>query len=305
MQFNYSGATGHTLAIQDPKFDGFLLTTDAGGPKTGKVELAAGQVHPLLHGSRPRGPGHEGDAHRRHEDLAHQAVDTRRVGAVMAAVVMTVAFTACGGGGDDGGGGKAYVEPKGPSTETIVIRGQELLVHAEEAHRRAGITEMNLTAENGIHDFVFDGAYDGFQLEADGGGGRSREDRPEAGEVHLLLHDHRAPRPGHGRHAHRQVAGGGVLGTTTASAPAPVREARAAGRRARRSPTARPRPRRERFDDHVDAARRPHLRVVDVRAANTDGNVRRNSTRETGPTTHTSSRPSCTLAAGVIIIPLA
>jgi plastocyanin len=42
VQFNYSGATGHTLAIQDPKFDGFLLTTDAGGPKTGKVELSPG-----------------------------------------------------------------------------------------------------------------------------------------------------------------------------------------------------------------------------------------------------------------------
>ena len=43
VQFNYSGATGHTLAIQDPKFDGFLLTTDAGGPKSGKVQLAPGK----------------------------------------------------------------------------------------------------------------------------------------------------------------------------------------------------------------------------------------------------------------------
>jgi hypothetical protein len=43
VQLDYTGATGHTLAIQDPKFDGFLLTTDAGGPKTGKVELAAGK----------------------------------------------------------------------------------------------------------------------------------------------------------------------------------------------------------------------------------------------------------------------
>jgi plastocyanin len=42
VEFNYSGATGHTLAIQDPKFDGFLLTTDAGGKKTGKVDLPAG-----------------------------------------------------------------------------------------------------------------------------------------------------------------------------------------------------------------------------------------------------------------------
>jgi plastocyanin len=42
VQINYGGATGHTLAIQDPKFNGFLLTTDAGGPKTGKVELTPG-----------------------------------------------------------------------------------------------------------------------------------------------------------------------------------------------------------------------------------------------------------------------
>jgi plastocyanin len=42
VQINYTGASGHTLAIQDPKFDGFLLTTDAGGPKTGKVDLTPG-----------------------------------------------------------------------------------------------------------------------------------------------------------------------------------------------------------------------------------------------------------------------
>ncbi len=43
VQFNYSGATGHTLAIQDPAFDGFLLTTDAGGKKTGKVDMKPGK----------------------------------------------------------------------------------------------------------------------------------------------------------------------------------------------------------------------------------------------------------------------
>jgi plastocyanin len=43
VQINYGGATGHTLAIQDPKFNGFLLTTDAGGPKTGKVDLTPGK----------------------------------------------------------------------------------------------------------------------------------------------------------------------------------------------------------------------------------------------------------------------
>lgn len=43
VQINYTGATGHTLAIQDPKFSGFELGTDAGTKKSGKVELAAGK----------------------------------------------------------------------------------------------------------------------------------------------------------------------------------------------------------------------------------------------------------------------
>jgi plastocyanin len=43
VRFNYSGATGHTLLIQDPKFDGFLLTTSTGGRNSGKVKLAPGK----------------------------------------------------------------------------------------------------------------------------------------------------------------------------------------------------------------------------------------------------------------------
>jgi plastocyanin len=42
VQINYGGATGHTLAIQDPKFAGFELKSD-GSPKSGKVQLAAGK----------------------------------------------------------------------------------------------------------------------------------------------------------------------------------------------------------------------------------------------------------------------
>jgi hypothetical protein len=42
VQIDYGGDTGHTLAIQDPKFDGFLL--ESGGPKkSGKVNLAPGK----------------------------------------------------------------------------------------------------------------------------------------------------------------------------------------------------------------------------------------------------------------------
>lgn len=42
VQIDYGGATGHTLAFHDPKLTGFLLTTDAGGRKVGKVDLTPG-----------------------------------------------------------------------------------------------------------------------------------------------------------------------------------------------------------------------------------------------------------------------
>ncbi|HEY3671527.1 MAG TPA: plastocyanin/azurin family copper-binding protein [Acidimicrobiia bacterium] len=55
VEFDYSGATGHTLAIQDAAFDGFLLTTDAGGPKKGSALLKAGQKYTIY----CTVPGHE------------------------------------------------------------------------------------------------------------------------------------------------------------------------------------------------------------------------------------------------------
>jgi Copper binding proteins, plastocyanin/azurin family len=41
VQINYGGDAGHTLAIQDPKYDGFLLKSD-GAPRSGKVQLSPG-----------------------------------------------------------------------------------------------------------------------------------------------------------------------------------------------------------------------------------------------------------------------
>ncbi len=96
----------------------------------------------------------------------------RVIGALLVAVVMTVGLAACGGGGDDGGGdSKAYVEPTGASTETIDIEAGNFYFKPDAISAKAGIATIKLTAKNGIHDFVFDGAYPGFQLEADGGGG--------------------------------------------------------------------------------------------------------------------------------------
>lgn len=42
VQIDYGGDSGHTLAIQNPKYAGFLLESSAGGKKSGKVKLPAG-----------------------------------------------------------------------------------------------------------------------------------------------------------------------------------------------------------------------------------------------------------------------
>jgi len=98
----------------------------------------------------------------------------RRGGAVLAAVVMTVGLAACGGGGD-GGSSQGYVQPKGASTETISIDAQNFSFTPDKITAKPGIATIELTAKNGIHDLVFDnGAYSGFRLEADSGGGSQK-----------------------------------------------------------------------------------------------------------------------------------
>ncbi len=105
--------------------------------------------------------------------LAKTTWAARRSGAVLAAVCMTIGFTACGGGGDDGGGSKAYVEPKEARRPRPIDDRRRRTSRSRPTRptANAGIATIKLTAANGIHDFVFDGAYPGFILEADGGGG--------------------------------------------------------------------------------------------------------------------------------------
>jgi nitrite reductase (NO-forming) len=100
----------------------------------------------------------------------------RATGAVLAAVAMTVGFTACGGGGDDGGSGaKAYVEPKGASTETISIEAGNFYFKPDKISTNAGIATIELNVKNNLHDLVFDDAYSGFQLEGEGGDSDSKK----------------------------------------------------------------------------------------------------------------------------------
>jgi plastocyanin len=100
---------------------------------------------------------------------------TRRTGAALAAVAMTVGFAACGGGGEDGGGGKAYVEPKGASTETISVEAGNFFFKPDKITAKPGIATIKLTSDNNIHDLVFDDAYAGYQLEVSGSGSTDSE----------------------------------------------------------------------------------------------------------------------------------
>jgi len=89
-------------------------------------------------------------------------------------LIAALLFAACGGGGG-GGSSEGYVQPKGASTETIKIEAQNYSFTPDKITAKPGIATIELTAKNGIHDFVFDhGAYPGFQLEADGGGGSQK-----------------------------------------------------------------------------------------------------------------------------------
>jgi plastocyanin len=95
----------------------------------------------------------------------------RRAAALLAGLLLgVVVLTGCGGGGS-GSGGSAYVEPKGASTETIPVEAGNFYFKPAKISAKPGIATIELTAKSGIHDFVFDGAYSGFRLEADNGGG--------------------------------------------------------------------------------------------------------------------------------------
>jgi uncharacterized cupredoxin-like copper-binding protein len=83
-------------------------------------------------------------------------------------VAMTALVVACGG--DGGGGGSSYREPKGAAEKTLTIKGGNFFFDPENAEVPAGIVEIKVESEGGLHTLVFDDdKVPGFKLEASSG----------------------------------------------------------------------------------------------------------------------------------------
>jgi len=95
-------------------------------------------------------------------------MSARRVTQVFAiAVAVTALVAACGG---DGGGGSSYKEPKGPAQTTLDIKGGNFFFDPKDSEAPAGIDEIKMESEGGLHTLVFDdGKVPGFKLEASSG----------------------------------------------------------------------------------------------------------------------------------------
>ena len=90
----------------------------------------------------------------------------RRGAAGVATAALLAAIGAGCGGGDDG---TAYREPKGAAQDTVKIAGGNLYFDPERPQLPAGIDEIELVGEGGVHTLVIDGV-DGFELRVDGDG---------------------------------------------------------------------------------------------------------------------------------------
>ena len=95
-------------------------------------------------------------------------MSARRITQVFAiAVAVSALVAACGGGG---GGGSSYREPKGPAQTTLDIEGGNFFFDPKDSEAPAGIDEIKMESEGGLHTLVFDdGKVPGFKLEASSG----------------------------------------------------------------------------------------------------------------------------------------
>ena len=159
------GGGTHNLLFEEPEFAGFELAVGPPKQDSGKVELEPGRVHDLL--QPPRAPRRRDGGHR------HRAV--RRL---VATGVLAVLAVACTSGGSDGA---AYREPKGPAQETASFAGGNYYFEPDPGRLPAGINEVELVGEGGVHTLLIDGV-DSFELRVDGEEKDAKKVRLEPGK---------------------------------------------------------------------------------------------------------------------------
>ena len=102
----------------------------------------------------------------------------RTKGLIVLVTGLAVLAAACGGSDD---GGAAYVEPAGPADDTVTIKSGNIFFDPEKVDAQAGIIEVALENEGGLHDIVIRDV-PGFQIEVSGGGDKaSKKVELEAG----------------------------------------------------------------------------------------------------------------------------
>ena len=96
-----------------------------------------------------------------------------RAGLVLGSLLCAaLLFAACGSdSGSSAGGG--YQQPSGPAVQTLALHAGNFYFKPNKFDAKAGVTTLALTDDGGIHTLVFDGAFDGFQLEVTGAGDTS------------------------------------------------------------------------------------------------------------------------------------
>lgn len=113
----------------------------------------------------------------------------RRALAVAAAAAMALLAVACSSGGSDG---TAYREPKGPAQESASVKGGSYYFEPDPVRLPAGIDEVELVGEGGVHTLVIDGV-EGFELRVDGEERDAKKVRLEPGKytIYCDLPGHR------------------------------------------------------------------------------------------------------------------
>lgn len=92
-------------------------------------------------------------------------------------VIGAVSFAGCGSDSS----GAPYVPPTGPPVKTFKVSAKNFSFTPNTLESPAGIIQVDLKSEDGLHDLVIEGL-PGFQIEATGGNSSTGKVKLESGE---------------------------------------------------------------------------------------------------------------------------